>query len=144
MGDAPPVVLTKDEGERTVYLAEVERLHFHKSQLEPLMGNEQRAVAGIADFNCAEESYDLFSGGRVAIGRSIYAHEPTGPLPRNPPEVGLERPQGRDSNGRKTLSGTQMLGGQSSVPGTQAVVDHKYTQVLVGQKQQLRYCIGGP
>ena len=35
LGDAPLVVLTKDDVERTVHLAEVERLHFDKSPLVP-------------------------------------------------------------------------------------------------------------
>ena len=62
VGDPSLVVLTKDDGERTVYLAEVERLHFDKSPLAPRMRKEQRAVAGIADFNCtAPKSPATFS-----------------------------------------------------------------------------------
>ena len=59
------IVLTKEDVERTVYLAKVKRLHFDKSPLEPLVRKEQRAVAGIADLNCAhaEEYSDLFEGG---------------------------------------------------------------------------------
>ena len=46
-GDAPPVVLTKDDDERTVHLAEVKRLHFDKWPLALECGKEQCAVAGI-------------------------------------------------------------------------------------------------
>src|SRR5215211_3618875 len=63
--DTPLVVLTKEDVQRTVYLAEVKRLHFDKWPLGPRVRKEQRAVAGIADLNCAHavESCELFEGG---------------------------------------------------------------------------------
>ena len=67
VGDTPLVVLTKDDGERTVYLAEVERLHFDKSPLEPRsIGRSSVPSPGSLIFNCAhaEEPSDFFKGGR--------------------------------------------------------------------------------
>ena len=58
------VVLTKEDVELTVYLAKVKRRHFDKPPLGPRILEEQRAIPGVADLNCAkEESCELFEGG---------------------------------------------------------------------------------
>ena len=65
---------------------------------------------------------------------SIGAHEPTGPLREIRRRLyWRDRRRGIVVVEKRSLE-PEMLSGQ--VPTTLAVVDHKYTQVLVGQKQQ--------
>src|SRR5215210_5661177 len=139
-GDTPLVVLTKEDVERTVYLTKVKRLYFHKSPLAPRIRKEERAVAGIADFNCAqaEEYSDLFEGGIRSSGctprDSIGALEPTGPLREIRRRLySLDRRSGIVVVEKRSLEAEVLI---SQFPTTLAVVGHKYTQVLIGQKQQ--------
>ena len=73
----------------------------------------------------------------MATGLSIKAHEPTGSLREGCLRLDWSGCRGRIVMVEKRSLEPSMLGGQSPVPRTQAVVDYKDTQVLVGQKQQL-------
>src|SRR5215204_7115690 len=137
MGDTPPVVLTKDDAERTVRLAKVERLNFDKSQLVPAYGQEQCAVAGIADFYCicTHKPSDFLKSGCRATSVSIRAHEPTGPLREIRRRLyWLDRRRGIVVVEKRSLEPNMLLGQRST---TLAVVSHEYAQVLVRQEQQL-------
>ena len=75
-GDAALVILEEDKGGGAVYLAEVERLHFNKAQLEAFQGHDEGAVAWSADRvgEGTEEVSNFIGGGRRV---TVLRYKPT-------------------------------------------------------------------
>ena len=118
----------------TIRLAEVQRLRFDQPHLEPIYAKEQRAIAEIADFNWAHEVFVFFEGRICAPGDSIRTHKPASPFGEIRRRLDwLKRRCGIVMVEKRSLE-PNMLSCQSRL--LLAVIGHKDTQVLVGQKQQ--------
>ena len=85
-GDAALVILEEDKGGGAVYLAEVERLHFNKAQLQAFQGHGERAIAWSADRlgEGTEEVCNFIGSGRRVTRSPIRADVAVSP----PGEIG--------------------------------------------------------